>query len=62
MGKVIKDDKISVYQTITGRHIPISHLSDEEYGFLELVAKKYIPGKNGRDLPRGGMPNSTPAA
>jgi hypothetical protein len=31
----------AVYQTITGGRIPLSNLSDEEYRFLEVVAKKY---------------------
>src|SRR5262245_17938317 len=30
-----------LYQTITGGRIALSNLSDEEYSFLELVAKKY---------------------
>jgi hypothetical protein len=32
-----------VYQTITGGQIPLSGLSENEYGFLEIVAKKYGP-------------------
>lgn len=41
MAQVIQDDKTQVYQTITGRRILTSNLNDVEYGFLELVAKKY---------------------
>lgn len=32
-----------MYQTITGGQIPLSGLSGEEYGFLDIVAKKYSP-------------------
>ena len=32
-----------IYQTITGGQIPLSGLSEEEYSFLDIVAKKYSP-------------------
>jgi len=41
MGQFIQGDKTPVYQTITGRRIPISNLREAEYGFLERVGKKY---------------------
>jgi hypothetical protein len=31
----------AIYSTITGGQIPLSGLSEAEYGFLDLVAKKY---------------------
>ncbi|MBM4071098.1 MAG: hypothetical protein FJ271_19450 [Planctomycetes bacterium] len=33
----------SIYQTITGGQIRLAGLSEAEYGFLEIVAKKYSP-------------------
>jgi transcriptional regulator with XRE-family HTH domain len=32
-----------IYQTITGGHIALSGLSEAEYDFLDIVAKKYSP-------------------
>jgi transcriptional regulator with XRE-family HTH domain len=32
-----------IYQTIAGRQIALSGLSEAEHGFLEIVAKKYSP-------------------
>ena len=41
MNPKIQEENTPVYQTITGRRIPISNLTETEYGFLEKVAKKY---------------------
>jgi hypothetical protein len=41
MATQIHENKAPVYQTITGGRILLSKLSDVEYGFLLLVAKKY---------------------
>jgi transcriptional regulator with XRE-family HTH domain len=39
----MQENNIPVYQTITGRNIPMSKLAEAEYVFLELVARKYRP-------------------
>jgi hypothetical protein len=37
------DNTIPIYQTITGLRIPMSKLTETEFNFLKLVAKKYSP-------------------
>ncbi len=36
-----REENTPIYQTITGRRILMSNLTETEYGFLEKVAKKY---------------------
>src|ERR1700723_3804256 len=42
----IEEEKAGIYQTITGRRIPMANLTDAEYGFLERVATKYNPKRD----------------
>jgi hypothetical protein len=41
MNAKIQEENSPVYQTITGRRMPMSNLTETESGFLEKVAKKY---------------------
>ncbi len=41
MAATMHENKVPVYQTITGRRISLSKLNDAERSFLELVAKKF---------------------
>jgi hypothetical protein len=46
MNPKIQEENSPVYQTITGRRIPMSKLTEPESGFLEKVAKKYNSKQN----------------
>lgn len=46
MSPNLNEQNTPVYQTITGRHIPMSNLTETEYGFLAKVAKKYNAKQN----------------
>lgn len=41
-----KETKLSIYQTITGRRLPTSNLSEPERRYLEKIAAKYGPKRD----------------